>query len=50
MLWESGSGKVNPVSWKSGKLHRVARSSLSAESQALADTEQELFLASSGER
>ncbi|CAE6950806.1 RE1 [Symbiodinium sp. CCMP2592] len=40
---ESGIGKVNPVSWKSGKLHRVARSSLAAESQALADAEQELF-------
>ena len=42
---EAGIGKVNPVAWKSGKLHRVARSSLSAESQALADAEQELFYA-----
>ncbi|CAE7219859.1 RE1 [Symbiodinium sp. KB8] len=43
--FDSGVGKVNPVSWKSGKLHRVARSSLSSEAQALADTEQELFYA-----
>ena len=43
--FESGTGKINPVSWKSGKLHRVARSSLSAEAQALADAEQELFYA-----
>ena len=40
---QQGIGRVNPVSWRSGKLHRVARSSLSAETQALADTEQELF-------
>ena len=42
---DSGLGRVNPVSWRSGKLHRVARSSLSAEAQSLADTEQELFYA-----
>ena len=42
---EAGSGRVNPVSWRSGKLHRIARSSLSAEAQSLADTEQELFFA-----
>eukprot|EP00439_Symbiodinium_sp_Y106_P058651 s5262_g8.t1 len=40
---QQGIGRVNPVSWRSGKLHRVARSSLSAETQALADAEQELF-------
>ena len=28
---EAGSGRVNPVSWRSGKLHRIARSSLSAD-------------------
>ena len=42
---EAGTGRVNPISWRSGKLHRIARSSLSAESQSLADTEQELFFA-----
>ena len=42
---EAGMGRVNPIAWKSGRLHRIARSSLSAESQALADTEQELFFA-----
>ncbi|CAE7501659.1 unnamed protein product [Symbiodinium natans] len=44
---QDGMGRVNPVSWRSGKLRRVARSSLSAESQALADAEQELFYARS---
>ena len=34
---------VNIISWKSGKLPRVARSSLSAEVQALAEGEQELM-------
>ena len=42
---QQGLGRVNPVSWRSGKLHRVARSSLSAETQALADAEQDLFYA-----
>ena len=42
---EAGMGRINPIAWKSGRLHRIARSSLSAESQALADTEQELFFA-----
>lgn len=36
-------GPVNPISWRSGKLPRVARSSLSAEIQALAEGEQELM-------
>ncbi len=37
-------GIVNPVSWKSGRLPRVARSSLNAEIQALAEGEQELMM------
>ena len=37
-----GSGKLNPVG---SKLNRVARSSLSAEVQSLADLEQEMMLA-----
>lgn len=37
-------GVVNPISWRSGKLPRVARSSLSAEVQALAEGEQELMM------
>ena len=40
-----GTGKLNPVGWKSSKLSRVARSSLSAEVQSLADLEQEMMLA-----
>ena len=40
-----GSGKLNPVGWKPSKLSRVARSSLSAEVQSLADLEQEMMLA-----
>ena len=36
-------GIVNPIAWKSGKLARVAKSSLSAEIQALDDGEQELM-------
>eukprot|EP00439_Symbiodinium_sp_Y106_P039379 s882_g4.t2 len=40
-----GFGKVNPITWRSGKLHRVARSSLSAETQALADLDGELMFA-----
>ena len=36
-------GVTNPISWRSGKLARVARSSLSAEIQALGDGEQELM-------
>ena len=42
---ERGCGKVNIVGWKSGRLQRVARSSLAAETQALADLEQELMFA-----
>ena len=34
---------ANPISWKSGRLARVARSSLSAEIQALGDGEHELM-------
>ena len=34
---------LNPISWKSGKLPRVARSSLSAEIQAFSVTEEELM-------
>ena len=36
-------GIANPISWRSGKLQRVAKSSLSAEIQALGDGEQELM-------
>ena len=36
-------GFVNPISWRSHKLVRVARSSLSAEVQAMAEGEQELM-------
>eukprot|EP00439_Symbiodinium_sp_Y106_P084240 s635_g25.t1 len=39
------NGKVNLVGWKSGRLQRVARSSLAAETQALADLEQEIMFA-----
>ena len=35
--------KVNPISWKSGKLPRVARSSLSGEIQAYSIAEEELM-------
>ncbi|CAE7259381.1 RE2 [Symbiodinium sp. CCMP2456] len=40
---ERGSGRVNVVGWKSGRLQRVARPSLAAETQALADLEQEVM-------
>ncbi|CAE7201713.1 RE1, partial [Symbiodinium sp. KB8] len=40
-----GFGKVNPITWRSGRLHRVARSSLSAETQSLADLDGELMFA-----
>lgn len=36
-------GCVNPLAWRSGRLPRIARSSLSAEIQALAEGEQELL-------
>ena len=36
-----GDGPINLVSWRSSKLHRVARSSLATEAQALSDLEQE---------
>ena len=42
-LLSGRQGLVNPIAWRSGKLHRVARSSLSAEIQALAEGEQELM-------
>ncbi|CAE7706187.1 GIP [Symbiodinium sp. CCMP2456] len=38
-----GQGKVNVTGWRSYKLPRVARSSLSAEAQALSHCEQELM-------
>ena len=37
-------GPANPVAWRSGKLPRIARSSLSAEVQSLAEGEQEMML------
>ncbi|CAE6970949.1 RE1 [Symbiodinium sp. CCMP2592] len=42
---EVGQGKVNIISWRSYKLPRVARSSLSAEARALSNCEQELMYA-----
>ena len=41
----NGTGKVNAVAWRSFRLPRVARSSLSAEAQALSHCEQELMFA-----
>ena len=38
-----GEGRVNPLAWRCSKLARVARSSLAAEAQALADLEQEVM-------
>ena len=43
--FQAGYGKVNAVTWKSGRLNRVARSSLSAETQALADLDGDLMFA-----
>eukprot|EP00435_Cladocopium_sp_Y103_P048399 s464_g14.t1 len=43
MVEEGVQGPVNLVSWPSSKLRRVCRSSLDAETQALAETEQELM-------
>ena len=40
-----GQGKLNIISWRSFRLPRVARSSLSAEAQALGHCEQELMFA-----
>ena len=37
-------GYVNPLSWRSGKLPRIARSSLAAEVQSLAEGEQEMMM------
>ena len=42
---ENGVGKVNVIGWKSSRFQRVARSSLAAETQALADLEQEVMFA-----
>ena len=42
-ILEGHRSPVNLISWRSGKLHRTARSSLSAEVQALAEAEQELM-------
>ncbi|CAE7373259.1 RE1 [Symbiodinium necroappetens] len=43
--FKRGHGKINAITWKSGKLQRVARSSLSAETQALADLDGDLMFA-----
>ena len=40
-----GEGAINLVSWRSSKLHRIARSSLAAEAQALSELEQEAMYA-----
>ena len=37
-------GPITPIAWRSGKLARVAKSSLSAEVQALSEGEQELMM------
>ena len=42
-MMKGSRGPVNPISWKSGRLPRVARSSLSAEIQSLSEGEQELM-------
>jgi hypothetical protein len=42
-ILEGKPSKINPVSWKSGRLPRVARSSLSAEIQAFSIAEEELM-------
>ncbi|OLP81054.1 Copia protein [Symbiodinium microadriaticum] len=42
---QQGYGKVNAITWKSSRLNRVARSSLSAETQALADLDGEMMYA-----
>eukprot|EP00969_Alexandrium_andersonii_P191111 8442132-Alexandrium_andersonii.AAC.1 len=44
-MLEGGQHGVTPVHHKTSKAKRKARSSLSAEVQALADAEQELFFA-----
>ena len=43
MVEEGQRGHVNVISWGSSKLRRVCRSSLAAETQALAEAEQELM-------
>ena len=43
MVDEGQRGPVNVISWGSSKLRRVCRSSLAAETQALAEAEQELM-------
>ena len=43
MVDEGQRGHVNVISWGSSKLRRVCRSSLAAETQALAEAEQELM-------
>ncbi|CAE7907904.1 bacA, partial [Symbiodinium necroappetens] len=40
-----GQGRINAITWKSGRLQRVARSSLSAETQALADLDGDMMYA-----
>ena len=44
MLEQGLRGHVNVISWGSSKLRRVCRSSLAAETQALAEAEQELMM------
>ena len=40
-----GQGRINAITWKSGRLQKVARSSLSAETQALADLDGDMMYA-----
>ncbi|CAE7943401.1 RE2 [Symbiodinium necroappetens] len=42
-ILEGESAPVIPISWKSGKLQRVSRSSLAAETQACSEAEEELM-------
>ena len=43
MILQGEASQVNPISWKAGKLSRVARSSLSAEIEAFSIAEEELM-------
>lgn len=42
-MLEGKASTINPISWKSGKLNRIARSSLSAEIQSFSEAEEELM-------
>ena len=42
-IQEGQAAQINPISWKAGKLPRIARSSLSAEIQAFSIAEEELM-------